>query len=107
VNGVAGTALAVSAGYQHTCAVTSTERIVCWGNNQSGQSAPTNVTIVPVFGIRDLAEKVLATGHTDTLVIATPEPEPSLVGVASGLGLLLVRAIAQRRERAAAPRRGT
>jgi hypothetical protein len=36
-NGLGGTAIYISAGYFHTCAVLADYSVQCWGNNQAGQ----------------------------------------------------------------------
>lgn len=40
VRGLPGTAVDVSAGYAHTCALLDSGEAYCWGNNSGGQSAP-------------------------------------------------------------------
>jgi hypothetical protein len=83
VNGTSGTALAISAGDYHSCAVQSgTFAVVCWGANFDGQAAPPP----EVDGTTGGAAAIAAGGNL-TLAIAVPEPGFA-VSLASGIALL-------------------
>jgi alpha-tubulin suppressor-like RCC1 family protein len=64
-------AVAIDAGYDHTCAVRATGGIVCWGNNALGQlgtgSTLSSTIPVAVAGISDA--KSVTTGRTHTCAL--------------------------------------
>ena len=89
VDGTAGTAFAVSAGWDHSCAIQSgTGQVICWGDSRFGKTAPA--------GLDGLVAGAIAAGTTHTLAIALPEPE-QVVALLAGCALLAVLA---RRRRA-------
>lgn len=64
-------AVAIDAGYDHTCAVRATDEVVCWGSNAAGQlgTGNTAASAVPVAlaGIADA--RVVAAGRAHTCVL--------------------------------------
>ena len=65
---------AVSAGSDHTCAITSTGTAYCWGSNSAGQlgtgTTETQTTPVPVSGGLNLSLIALGVGHSCGLTSA-------------------------------------
>lgn len=61
-------ALFVSVGAHHSCAVTRSGAVYCWGSNQSGQlgdgSADSHSTPVPVYKLGDVVEVVSGLSHS-------------------------------------------
>jgi alpha-tubulin suppressor-like RCC1 family protein len=67
VTGLTSGIVAVHAGYAHSCAVTTTGGIQCWGNNTSGSLATGNFgsSTVPVAGLLLAGTATLAQGAGD------------------------------------------
>jgi alpha-tubulin suppressor-like RCC1 family protein len=64
--------VAVAAGKQHTCAVTSDHRILCWGDNAQGQLGSVTASTAPVEVVleaRPIGEKLLAAGDNHTCAL--------------------------------------
>lgn len=61
----------ISAGYQHTCALTRTGEVYCWGSNLFGQSGPMTKTEyrapIAIEGIPEVRE--VSAGDTQTCVL--------------------------------------
>jgi len=83
VNGTSGSASAIAAGDNHSCAVRSgTGAVVCWGYNPDRRATPP----ASVNGTSGSASAIAA-GSSHTLAIAVPEPGFGL-SLASGIALL-------------------
>ncbi len=73
VRGLAGRAVAVTAGWGHTCALLETGKVQCWGANGSGQlggnsAAELSLSPVTVYGLtRGVAAIAARGGHTCAL----------------------------------------
>lgn len=67
-------ARALTAGHAHTCALTDTGAVHCWGRNHSGQlgdgSADSRATPAPVAGL-DSGIMAIAAGHAHTCALTT------------------------------------
>jgi len=86
VDGTAGTAVAISAGSAHSCAIQAgSGAVICWGNDDSHQSPPTT----SVDGVHGKGTAISA-GTLHTLAIAVPEPASALLGATSGAMLLVL-----------------
>ena len=73
VAGLSSGVIAISAGFYHTCAITSAGALQCWGSNSSGQvgdgTTVTKLSPVPVFGLTSGVISVGAGGyHTCALI---------------------------------------
>ncbi|MEM9191527.1 MAG: hypothetical protein AAGF12_20305 [Myxococcota bacterium] len=71
-------ALAIEAGGDHTCLLTPSEELYCWGDNRAGQVTPESLAAnfsspvrVTPFGIRRFA--AVSAGHDHTCAIATED----------------------------------
>lgn len=80
------TILAISAGYAHTCAVASDNKVYCWGLNTNGQLGNNSTTqsLVPVAvnttsgtsAIYNKTISAVASGYRNTCVIASSDNKP-------------------------------
>jgi Regulator of Chromosome Condensation (RCC1) repeat protein len=86
VDGTRGTAVAVTAGDLHSCAIQrSIGQVVCWGDDVDGQ-----LDVPPGLATAG----AIAGGESHTLAIASPEP------TAAWLGAVAIAALARVRSRA-------
>ncbi|MCA0295789.1 MAG: chromosome condensation regulator RCC1 [Actinobacteria bacterium] len=74
VSGLGSKVASVSAGYYHSCAVTTKGKALCWGNNSLGQlgdnSATSAATPVGVYGLtKDV--KAISAGYLNTCALTT------------------------------------
>lgn len=64
VYGLTSGVRAIAAGYQHTCAISSTRAAMCWGNNGFGRLGNDSMTSsarpVPVFGLASGVKQIAA-----------------------------------------------
>jgi alpha-tubulin suppressor-like RCC1 family protein len=81
--GTGRTALAVSAGAEHTCALLDNAALKCWGSGDSGRRGSSNMSNVGGSS-GDMAALVAVNLGTDTTIIIATEPTAprSVVGVA-------------------------
>jgi len=81
--GTGRTALAVSAGSEHTCALLDNAALKCWGSGDSGRRGSSNMSNVGGSS-GDMAALVAVNLGTDTTIIIATEPTAprSVVGVA-------------------------
>jgi uncharacterized protein YccT (UPF0319 family) len=81
--GTGRTALAVSAGSEHTCALLDNAALKCWGSGDSGRRGSSNMNNVGGSS-GDMAALVAVNLGTDTTVNVTTEPTAprSVVGIA-------------------------
>ena len=65
-------AIAVSAGWRHTCALTTSGKVKCWGANEHGQlgDGTTQDSAVPVDADLPAAATAIAAGYVHTCAIA-------------------------------------
>jgi len=74
VSGMGSKVAAVSAGYYHSCAVTTKGKAVCWGNNGAGQlgddTATNRLTPVGVYGLSKNV-KAISAGYLNTCALTT------------------------------------
>ena len=70
VPGIEG-AVAIAAGFAHTCAVLEDERVACWGNNDAGQIGAGDAVIAEPRIVWDRVERPLrvTAGHSHTCVL--------------------------------------
>lgn len=93
LNGTSGTAVEISAGGYHSCAIQAgTGAVICWGSDFNGRATPP----ASVNGTSGTAVAIAA-GGGHSLAIAAPEPTAIALGTVS-LGSMLARA-RQRRSR--------
>jgi alpha-tubulin suppressor-like RCC1 family protein len=70
-SGASASALGVTAGEAHTCALRTNDRVACWGDNSQGQlgdgSTTDRITPVPVSGLRGALAVAAGSAHTCAL----------------------------------------